>query len=162
MKLALPDQPAILIGTPLVSPATGLARELTALILLEFCSSLSFNSSATLTDRKFWVAPTSAVVFRPLIVTSTCMSFLLPDGLPLLFALMISPASAVRPYEAPRRTRLLQIGWHSELLSSVSGIVIIGTNQTLHLLAVLPFWLSGLGSQVLTSSTVVSLCLCLW
>ncbi|KAJ8602330.1 hypothetical protein MRB53_036585 [Persea americana] len=60
---------------------------------------------------------------------------------------MISPASAVRPYEAPRRTRLLQIGWHSELLSSVSGIVIIGTNQTLHLLAVLPFWLSGLGSQ---------------
>ena len=90
------------------------------------------------------------------------MSFLLPDGLPLLFALMISPASAVRPYEAPRRTRLLQIGWHSELLSSVSGIVIIGTNQTLHLLAVLPFWLSGLGSQVLTSSTVVSLCLCLW
>ena len=49
---------AILIGTPLASPATGFARELTALILLEFCSSLSWNSSATFTNSQFGVALT--------------------------------------------------------------------------------------------------------
>lgn len=57
---------AILIGTPLASLATGFAREWTALILLEFCSSLSWNSSET---SPFWLALTSAVVFRPLILS---------------------------------------------------------------------------------------------
>lgn len=100
---------AILIGTPLASPATGFARELTALILLEFCSSLSFNSSATFT-----------FLFSILACTDQCCGLSPVDRHIDMHELLLIP---FRPQKGPERAIFwLKIGLVEEVLKRLASL----------------------------------------